>query len=107
MTEPEEPTNEADWLPAAEALRRVGQIMSERQARHAIADRAQDGLVRARAVRFIKHREMFDDVDLPKEFWWAGANAALEQNWAVGDFSTWITGRTNGKHMASGSAATT
>lgn len=90
MTDAEEPYDEADWLPAAEALRRVSQVMTEFQAQHAIADRAHDGLVRTRAVRFVKHRDAFDNVELPKEFWWAGAHAALEQNWAVGDFSTFI-----------------
>ena len=90
MTETEEPIVEADWLPAAEALRRVGQIMTGTQARYAIADRAHDGLVRSRAVRFVKHRETHDNVELPKEFWWASAHEALEQNWAVGDFATWI-----------------
>lgn len=90
MTEAGEPIDEAEWLPAAEALRRVGQVMTEFQARHAITDRAHDGLVRTWALRFIKHREKLDRVELPKEFWWAGAHEALEQNWVAGDFSTWI-----------------
>lgn len=81
---------EAEWLPAAEALRRVSQIMTDYQARHAIADRAHDGLLRAHAGRFVKNGEVLDDVLLPKEFWWAGAHEALEQNWPAGDFSTWI-----------------
>jgi hypothetical protein len=90
MTDARDPIDDTEWVPAAEALRRVSQIMTEYQARHAIADRAHDGLVRARAVRFLKHRQTFDDVELPKEFWWAGAHEALEQNWPAGDFSTWI-----------------
>lgn len=90
MTEARDPIDDSEWLPAAESLRRVSQIMTEYQARHAIADRAHDGLVRARAVRFVKHRETIDDVELPREFWWAGAHEALEQNWPAGDFSTWI-----------------
>ncbi|HEU0099029.1 MAG TPA: hypothetical protein VFQ67_09665 [Allosphingosinicella sp.] len=90
MTDDDEPFEEADWLTAPEALRRVSQIMNEFQAQHAIADRARDGLVRTRAERFVKHRQVLDDVELPKDFWWAGANAALKQNWATGDFSTWI-----------------
>lgn len=90
MTDARDLIDDSEWVPAAEALRRVGQIMTEYQARHAIADRAHDGLVRARAVRFVKHRQTFDGVELPKEFWWAGAHEALEQNWPAGDFSTWI-----------------
>jgi hypothetical protein len=90
MMDAHDPIDDSEWVPAAEALRRVSQIMTEYQARHAIADRAHDGLVRARAVRFVQHRQTFDDVELPKEFWWAGAHQALEQNWPAGDFSTWI-----------------
>lgn len=90
MTEAGEPIDEADWLPAAEALRRVSQIMTEWQAQHAITDRANQGLVRAWALRLVKYREIFDRVEVPKEFWWARAHAALKQNWAAGDFSTVI-----------------
>ncbi|MBV1917474.1 MAG: hypothetical protein KUG65_05360 [Sphingomonadaceae bacterium] len=28
--------------------------------------------------------------DVPKQFWWAEGNVALEQNWKAGDFSNWI-----------------
>jgi len=90
MTDALDPIDDSEWLSAAEALQQVSQIMTNYQARHAIADRAHDGLVRARAVRFVKHRETIDNVELPKEFWWAGAHEALEQNWPAGDFSTWI-----------------
>jgi hypothetical protein len=93
MTEAGEPIDDADWVAAAEALRLVSQIMNEYLAQHAIANRARDGLIRTRAVRFMKHRETLDDVELPADFWWAGANAALKQNWATGDFSTWIDRR--------------
>lgn len=74
MTDARDPIDGSEWVPAAEALRRVSQIMTEYQTRHAIADRAHDGLVRAWAVRFVQHRQTFDDVELPKEFWWAGAH---------------------------------
>lgn len=90
MTDTADPIGHDDWLSAAEALRRVELVMGEYQARHAIAARAHDGLVRSRAERFIKHRETFDDAELPKEFWWAEGHEALEQNWVAGDFSTWI-----------------
>ena len=90
MTKDQVSEGESEWLSSAEALRRVGEVMGEFPARHAIADRAHDGLVRARAERFVKDRDTLEDVELPKEFWWAGAHEALEQNWAVGDFSTWI-----------------
>ena len=89
MTEDDEPFDEADWLPAAEARRRVSQIMvSEFEAQNAITNRAHDGLVRARASRFVKHRDVLDDAELPQEFW-ADARTAMKQNWASGDFFTW------------------
>jgi hypothetical protein len=48
------------------------------------------GIVRARAAYFLKHDERFDDYEIPKEFWWARGDLALGQNWATGDFDTWI-----------------
>jgi hypothetical protein len=90
MTERETVESGGEWLSSAEALRRAAEVMGDFPARHAIANRAHDGLVRARAERFVKHRDVLDDVDLPADFWWAGAHAALKQNWDTGDFSTWI-----------------
>src|SRR6188474_3043240 len=31
-----------------------------------------------------------EDGPVPAEFWWADGGAALDQDWAVGDFSTWL-----------------
>jgi predicted nucleotide-binding protein len=33
---------------------------------------------------------VFDDVDIPIEFWWAEGEAPLNQNWTTGDFDTWV-----------------
>lgn len=90
MTEIADSIDDDRWLTTAETLRRVEQVMGEFPARQAICARAFDGLIRARADRFVKHRETLDDVELPSEFWWAKGNAALKQNWVSGDFSTWI-----------------
>ena len=30
------------------------------------------------------------DAELPAKFWWAKGHVALDQDWAAGDFSTWI-----------------
>jgi hypothetical protein len=79
-----------DWLTAAEALRRVEQVMNDWDAKEAIARRAFDGLVRARAERFVRSGVAHDDVEVPTKFWWAGAAVALKQNWVAGDFSTYI-----------------
>jgi hypothetical protein len=53
----------------------------------AICAPANDGLIRARAERFMLDKQISDDVEVPAEFWW---HAALQQNWKTGDFETWI-----------------
>lgn len=37
--------------------------------------------------------ERRENVVIPADFWWAEGHEALDQNWAVGDFSTWIDKR--------------
>ena len=56
----------------------------------AICKRAHAGLMRARAEQFHQGQRTFHNHDIPKEFWWAEGHQALEQDWATGDFSTWI-----------------
>jgi Predicted pPIWI-associating nuclease len=57
----------------------------------AICKRTHAGLIRARAEQFHHGQRTFYNHDIPKEFWWAeGHQATLEQDWATGDFSTWI-----------------
>jgi hypothetical protein len=55
-----------------------------------ICKRAHAGLIQARAERFIHDRKVFDNVDIPAKFWWAEGGAALNQNWTIGDFDTWV-----------------
>jgi len=55
-----------------------------------ICKRAHDGVIRARAEHFIVDGRKEDGVELPQKFWWAEGDAALEQNWDTGDFSTWV-----------------
>ena len=38
----------------------------------------------------IADTQKHEDKEIPDAFWWAEGNAALEQDWASGDFSTWI-----------------
>lgn len=97
MTDTAEPIEDAEWLSAAEALRRVEAVMSEGRARLAICTRAHDALIRTHAERFIKDRQIFEDIDLPTAFWWAEGHEALEQNWVSGDFSTWVNERSQWK----------
>jgi Predicted pPIWI-associating nuclease len=80
-----------DWIRAATAVRLLEPTMiSAVAAQIAICERAYAGIVRARATYFLKDNERFDNYEIPKEFWWAGGHAALGQNWATGDFDTWI-----------------
>ena len=80
------------WITADEARNLLktgsGSLYS---AQVAICKRAHAGLIRARAEQFHHGQRTFHNHDIPKEFWWAeGHQATLEQDWATGDFSTWI-----------------
>lgn len=80
-----------EWIGAAEAVRLLRPVLlSEWQAQRTICKRAHDGLIRARAEKFNIDDKGRHDVDIPKGFWWAEGESALTQNWAVGDFETWI-----------------
>ena len=82
MVEPAE-----QWIPAAQARQLVGDSFDDCVA---ICTRANAGLIKARAELVVTGGRKFKETLLPVEFWWAQGHAALEQNWATGDFSTWI-----------------
>ncbi|MGA8612961.1 MAG: TIR domain-containing protein [Xanthobacteraceae bacterium] len=79
---------EEDWIAADSAVALLG--LGYGVARPTICKRAHAGLIKARAQRFIRNGQSADNVEIPREFWWAGGGAALTQNWATGDFDTWI-----------------
>jgi hypothetical protein len=80
-----------DWITAANAVRLLKPTMNSGvAAQRAICERAHAGIVRARAAYFLKDDKRFDDYEIPAEFWWADGDLALQQNWATGDFATWI-----------------
>jgi hypothetical protein len=55
----------------------------------AVCRRACDGVMHARTTAFFKNEEPLGECDLPKEFWWAGADSYhLKRNWVTGDFLT-------------------
>ena len=68
-------------------------ILTGYSARIRICERAHSGLIRARAEQFHFDQRVVHNHDIPKEFWWAEGHDALEQDWAAGDFSTWIERR--------------
>lgn len=80
----------AEWVRAAEAVAMLKPILDGYSARLRICQRAHGGLILARADQFFDGRRMNPNHDVPKEFWWAEGNQALKQDWAAGDFSTWI-----------------
>jgi len=84
-----------EWISAAAALALLKPVLGEYTAMLTIAERAHDGIVRSRAARFVlkdpdKKARAEQDFDMPAEFWWARGHSALKQNWASGDFETWI-----------------
>jgi hypothetical protein len=76
---------EEEWIRARAAL----ELLDGPSAARTICKRANAGLIKARAERFIRDGEASDDVDVPTEFWWAEGGQALIQNWETGDFETW------------------
>src|SRR4051794_16702511 len=86
-----------DWIDAGCALALLKDVMGETEASMAICARAHDGMIKARAERFIRADRAFDDVELPAQFWWARGHEALDQNWTTGDFETWIDHRLHWK----------
>lgn len=83
----------SEWLTAFEALELVRGTTSLHQAPRAICSRAHAGLLASRAKRLIVGSKVEDDAEVPPGFWWAGGEAALQQNWGTGDFETWIDER--------------
>jgi hypothetical protein len=79
-----------EWITAATALRYLSNQTYTYNEQRTICERAHSGLIAARAETLIWGDETRASCKLPKEFWWAEGAEALEQNWATGDFSTWI-----------------
>lgn len=79
-----------EWISASKALDMLGHKSGSAPA---ICKRAHAGLVKTRAKLFLRGGKSFVDATVPREFWWAGGQAALKQNWNTGDFETWIDRR--------------
>jgi hypothetical protein len=83
--------NNEEWITAAEAVRLLQPVFdSEITAKMTICKRAHNGMIRARARRFIMDSKSADNVEIQKIFWWAEGHSALTQNWTAGDFDTWV-----------------
>ncbi|MDZ4054615.1 MAG: hypothetical protein U1A07_25840 [Phenylobacterium sp.] len=83
-----------EWLSAAEALSLLTKAYPGGGGTYTLAKRAHVGLIRTHADLFVAGAEQRANVELPKVFWWAEGQAALDQNWTTGDFETWLEQRT-------------
>jgi len=77
------------WIPAREAYDTIAKE-THSETGFAICSRAAEGLVQARARLLVTEKGRFESAIVPTQFWWAKGDAALQQNWDAGDFSTWI-----------------
>src|SRR5215203_5691464 len=78
------------WITAAKALAIVAEHSSPSLARIGLCSRAHADLVATMAKLFTVGDKRREDGPVPVEFWWADGGAALDQDWAAGDFSTWL-----------------
>ena len=81
---------QTQWIPAARALSIVKTPPDGYSARIALCTRAHAGLIKAKARLLTIGSSRRENVAIPAEFWWARGQGALDQDWNVGDFSTWI-----------------
>jgi hypothetical protein len=81
------------WIEAALALKIASNGAHQTFGAFTLCERAYAGLIRAKAKTFIFGEDTKSDAEIPKGFWWAKGHEALEQNWAAGDFSTWLDQR--------------
>jgi hypothetical protein len=81
---------ETEWISAAKAYELIAQANGPFVAGRAICSRAHAGLIEARAVLLLWGVRRSENCPVPEAFWWAHGEGALEQNWPLGDFVTWI-----------------
>ena len=77
---------DGEWMSAIEALEFLQLPLAD--AMKAICDRAQVGLIKARAKLLISEGKKRRDVEVPRGFWWPQGSAVLTVNWLLGDFET-------------------
>jgi len=81
------------WIPAETALSLIANNSFESAARFALCKRAHEGLIRTKARLLVMGEKRGENVLVPTSFWWATGHEALDQDWTIGDFSTWIDRR--------------
>jgi hypothetical protein len=79
-----------EWL-TADAVSKLLRPTLRLSTSTTICKRLHAGLVRSRCGQFMIGDEVWRrDAVVPRAFWWAEGEAALECNWVTGDFETWI-----------------
>ena len=81
------------WISAQKARTILAEVNGQRLAELAICRSAHIGTLKSRARVLTSGVKSSSEELIPKEFWWAEGDAALTQDWAVGDFETWIDRR--------------
>ena len=81
------------WIAAATALDIIEAASGFGGATRALCLRAHNGLIKSKAQLLVMGDRRATAELVPPSFWWAKGEAALKQNWATGDFSTWIDHR--------------
>lgn len=71
------------WIEASRALELAG-------SNYALCERLSAALIQSRARLLTIDDARHENATLPAKFWWADGHEALNQDWATGDFSTWI-----------------
>jgi predicted nucleotide-binding protein len=85
---------DGEWMSADEALAFLG--TSHAEAVDTIRARAHNGLIKAKAERYIDDGgRSFDGVELPRQFWWSARE--IDGNWRTGDLTT--TSPDSGGHL--------
>ncbi len=83
------------WIPAAVALDIALKELGNFAAQRALCKRAHHDLIKTSAQGFSIDSKRQDQVLLPSKFWWAEGHDAMTQDWATGDFSTFIDGKSH------------
>ncbi len=79
-----------DWVSAFETIRLVRTATLSPKSNVTILTRAHSGLIRTRADLLVFGDRSEADVEIPRGFWWAEGHEAIDQNWEVGDFETYM-----------------
>lgn len=79
----------AEWMTAREAIDAANKVSSPAQGALIVTSRAYAGLVSAKAERLVIDGECYDNILVPKGFWWPQGRGA-NHCWDIGDFEWFV-----------------